>query len=49
MEGGKGRRGALFMKRLLSFFTKSDITQWVDDSLLMRDALFRQRMNISVP
>lgn len=48
-EGGKGRKKILFMKCLLSFFAKSDITQWVDDSLLMRDDLFRLRMNIWVP
>lgn len=48
-ERKKGEKEILFMKCLLSFFAKSDITQWVDYSLLMRDDLCRQRMNILVP
>lgn len=42
-------REILFMKCLLSFFKKCDITQWVDDSLLMRDVLFQRSMNILPP
>lgn len=45
----KKEKEILFMKCLLSFFTKCDITQWVDDSLLMRDVIFQQSMNILAP
>ena len=45
----KKEKEILVMKCLLSFFTKFDITQWVDDSLLMRDVIFQQSMNILAP
>lgn len=47
MEEGERRRDSVH--EMSTFFIKFDITRWADDSLLMRDVLFRQTMNILAP
>ena len=49
MTEKEGRKERVSIHEMsVSFCIKSDIIQWEDESLLMRDDLFRQRMNILV-